>query len=193
MTGLPSESLFRSSSWSKRVSSPATPLVVSELSRLGRSLGQVVTILDTLAKSGVAFVAIKENIHVDGERNIQTRVMTERTREGLARARASGRKLGRPGAPPAVDIPRSDRRQPPAPDVGDPPRVIALAHLRLLRGLLAIGPREAGAPLLVVDRLHLGLRRCRPKIFTRRGPESLAEIPLDADKMPCHHGPRATR
>ena len=35
-------------------------LVVSELSRLGRSLGQIVTILDALAKAGVAFVALKE-------------------------------------------------------------------------------------------------------------------------------------
>ena len=69
------------------------------------------TILDALAKAGVAFVALKESIRVEGKRDIQTKVMTtlfalfaeverdlisERTREGLARARASGRKLGRP-------------------------------------------------------------------------------------------------
>ncbi len=86
-------------------------LIVSELSRLGRSLGQIVAILDTLAKAGIAFVALKENIRVVGKRDIQTKVMTtlfalfaeverdlifERTREGLAKARASGRKLGRP-------------------------------------------------------------------------------------------------
>ena len=86
-------------------------LVVSELSRLGRSLGQIVAILDALAKAGVAFVAQKETIRVEGKRDIQTKVMTtlfalfaeverdlisERTREGLAKARASGRKLGRP-------------------------------------------------------------------------------------------------
>ena len=83
-------------------------LIVSELSRLGRSLGQIVAILDALAKAGVAFVALKENIRVEGKRDIQTKVMTtlfaeverdlisERTREGLAKARASGRKLGRP-------------------------------------------------------------------------------------------------
>ena len=67
--------------------------------------------LDALAKAGVAFVALKENIRVEGKRDIQTKVMTtlfalfaeverdlisERTREGLAKARASGRKLGRP-------------------------------------------------------------------------------------------------
>ena len=56
-------------------------------------------------------MALKENIRVEGKRDIQTKVMTtffalfaeverdlisERTREGLARARSSGRKLGRP-------------------------------------------------------------------------------------------------
>ena len=86
-------------------------LVVSELSRLGRSLGQVVAVLDGLVKAGVAFIAIKENIRVEGKQDIQTKVMTtlfalfaeverdlisERTREGLAKARASGKKLGRP-------------------------------------------------------------------------------------------------
>ena len=38
---------------------PCDRLVVSELSRLGRSLGQIVTILAALAKAGVAFVALK--------------------------------------------------------------------------------------------------------------------------------------
>ena len=67
-------------------------LVVSELSRLGRSLGQIVAILDALAKAGVAFVAMKENIRIEGQRDL----ISERTREGLAKARASGQKLGRP-------------------------------------------------------------------------------------------------
>ena len=54
---------------------------------------------------------MKENIRIEGQRDIQTKVMTtlfalfaeverdlisERTREGLAQARASGQKLGRP-------------------------------------------------------------------------------------------------
>ena len=41
-------------------------LVGSKLSRLGRSLDQIVAIPDALAKAGVAFVAIKENIRVEG-------------------------------------------------------------------------------------------------------------------------------
>ena len=43
----------------------ADRLVVSELSRLGRSLGQIVAILDALAKADVAFVALKEHIRVE--------------------------------------------------------------------------------------------------------------------------------
>ncbi len=99
-------------------------LVVSELSRLGRSLGQIVAILDALAKQGVRFVAIKENIRVEGKQDIQTKVMTtlfalfaeverdlisERTREGLAKARESGKKLGRPKG--ALGVSRLDGKE----------------------------------------------------------------------------------
>ena len=99
-------------------------LVVSELSRLGRSLGQIVAILDALATADVAFVALKEHIRVEGPRDIQTKVMTtlfalfaeverdliaERTREGLARARASGKKLGRPKG--ALGVSRLDGKE----------------------------------------------------------------------------------
>ena len=38
-----------------------------------RSLGQIVAILDALAKAGVTFVAFKENIRVEGKRDIQTK------------------------------------------------------------------------------------------------------------------------
>ena len=99
-------------------------VVVSELSRLGRSLGQIVAILDALAKADVAFVALKEHIRVEGTRDIQTTVMTtlfalfaeverdlisERTREGLAQARASGKKLGRPKG--ALGVSRLDGKE----------------------------------------------------------------------------------
>ncbi len=86
-------------------------LVVSEMSRLGRSLGQVIGIVDTLVKRKIAFIAVKENIRFEGKQDMQTKVMvalfalfaeverdliSERTKEGLAKARASGKKLGRP-------------------------------------------------------------------------------------------------
>lgn len=86
-------------------------LIVSELSRLGRSVGQVVTLVDNLIKAGVRLTAVKERIDINGDRDIQTKVMvtmfslfaeierdliSERTKQGLAAARAKGRRLGRP-------------------------------------------------------------------------------------------------
>jgi DNA invertase Pin-like site-specific DNA recombinase len=86
-------------------------LVVSELSRLGRSLGQVIQLVDELVKRKVRFTAIKEGIRFEGRQDLQTKVMvalfglfaeverdliSERTKEGLVAARARGRLLGRP-------------------------------------------------------------------------------------------------
>ena len=86
-------------------------LLVSELSRLGRSLGQVIQIVDTLVHHKIRFIAIKEGIELDGKQDLQTKVMvalfglfaeverdliSERTKEGLAAARAQGKMIGRP-------------------------------------------------------------------------------------------------
>lgn len=86
-------------------------LIVSELSRLARSVGQIAIIVDTLRDNGVRFISIKENMDLNGKRDIQTKVMitmfslfaeierdliSERTKEGLDRARAQGKLLGRP-------------------------------------------------------------------------------------------------
>ena len=86
-------------------------LLVSELSRLGRSLGQVIHIVDTLVHRKIRFIAIKEGIELDGKQDLQTKVLValfglfaeverdliaERTKEGMAAARAQGKMLGRP-------------------------------------------------------------------------------------------------
>ena len=86
-------------------------LIVSELSRIGRSVGQIVRTVEALIKGKVCFIAVKEGIWLDEERNSQTQAMvrmfgllaeTDRelvsihTREGLDTARGKGKKLGRP-------------------------------------------------------------------------------------------------
>jgi DNA invertase Pin-like site-specific DNA recombinase len=92
---------------------PGDTLVVAELSRLGRSLGEVVQTVDRLAAARVGLVTLKEHIRIppNGERDLASKVMVStfalmaelerdllsaRTRAGLARARAEGKALGRP-------------------------------------------------------------------------------------------------
>ena len=86
-------------------------LIVSELNRIGRALGQIVRTVEALIKGKVCFIAVKEGIWLDEERNSQTQGMVRifgllaeadrelvsiHTREGLAAARGKGKKLGRP-------------------------------------------------------------------------------------------------
>jgi DNA invertase Pin-like site-specific DNA recombinase len=86
-------------------------LVVCELSRMGRSVGEIITTVDTLVKKKIRFIAVKEGIRLNGSQDMQTKVMVTmfslfaeierdlismRTKEGLAAAKASGKKLGRP-------------------------------------------------------------------------------------------------
>ncbi len=86
-------------------------LIVSELSQIGRSVGQIVRTVEALIKGKGRFIAVKEGIWLDEERNSQTQAMVRifgllaeadrelvsiHTREGLAAARGKGKKLGRP-------------------------------------------------------------------------------------------------
>lgn len=86
-------------------------LIVSELSRMGRSVGEVIGVVDSLAKNKIGFVSIKESLHLHGPQDMQSKIIVTlfslfaeierelislRTKEGLAAARASGKRLGRP-------------------------------------------------------------------------------------------------
>lgn len=90
---------------------PGDTLIVSELSRIGRSVGQIVRTVDALVKGKIRFIAVKEGICLDEERNSETQAMikifgllaqtdrdlvTVHTKEGLVAARGKGKKLGRP-------------------------------------------------------------------------------------------------
>ena len=86
-------------------------LIVSELSRMGRSVGEIITTVDTLVQQRIRLLAIKEGIRLEGKQDLQSTVMVTlfglfaeiervlismRTKEGLAAARAAGTQLGRP-------------------------------------------------------------------------------------------------
>jgi len=84
-------------------------IICSELSRLGRSLFMIMSILNHLMTNGVRIWTIKDNYRLGD--NIQSKVLafafglsaeiereliSQRTKEALARKRAEGQVLGRP-------------------------------------------------------------------------------------------------
>jgi putative DNA-invertase from lambdoid prophage Rac len=83
-------------------------LVVWRLDRLGRSLRHLILLLDELSALGVAFVSLNEGIdtstpagrlqlHILGAiAEFERERIRERVKLGLNRAKAQGRKLGRP-------------------------------------------------------------------------------------------------
>jgi DNA invertase Pin-like site-specific DNA recombinase len=83
-------------------------LVVWRLDRLGRNLRHLILLLDEMSAIGVAFVSLAEGIdattpagrlqlHILGAiAEFEKARIAERVKAGLARARAQGRRLGRP-------------------------------------------------------------------------------------------------
>lgn len=85
-------------------------LIVAELSRLGRSLVEVLEVLNILADKNVAVYSVKENFQLNGKDltskvmrtmlalfgEIERDLISFRTKEGLVAARAKGAILGRP-------------------------------------------------------------------------------------------------
>jgi len=112
-----SEKISGMKSWKKRKLydvvqrlNPDDILIVPELSRLGRSLVNVLDILNELSDKQVRVYSVKEDFQLNGD-DMQSKVMrtmlglfaeierdliSARTKEGLAAARAKGRMLGRP-------------------------------------------------------------------------------------------------
>ena len=90
---------------------PDDTLIVSELSRLGRSTSEVIDIVNELIDKEIKFIAIKQGLNIVGKHNMQSKVMvtmfslfaelerdiiSERTKAALAAKKAGGKKLGKP-------------------------------------------------------------------------------------------------
>lgn len=90
-------------------------LIVAELSRLGRSLSQIIKLVDEILQKNINFIAVKEGIELlDGKQDLKSKVMvtmfglfaeierdliSQRTKEGLEAAKAKGKLIGRPKGP----------------------------------------------------------------------------------------------
>lgn len=84
-------------------------LIVAELSRLGRNMFETLDIINTLGKSGVKIIFVRQpELSTDGPQTklllaiysyfaeTEREFISTRTKQGLAAAKASGKMLGRP-------------------------------------------------------------------------------------------------
>ena len=128
-------------------------LVVWRLDRLGRNLKHLVTLLEDVQAVGIAFVSLNEGIDcTTAAGRLQLHVLAalaeferariaERVRAGLARVRASGKRLGRPGASVAMtDLARTAHLS-----VRDAAAVLGVSRSVVHRARLSQKPLESAS------------------------------------------------
>lgn len=86
-------------------------LIVTELSRIGRSTGEVIMLVNKLVEQGVRLIVIKQKLDLQDKQDMTAKIMitlfslfaelerdliSVRTKEALAAKKAQGKKLGKP-------------------------------------------------------------------------------------------------
>jgi len=86
-------------------------LIISELSRLGRSTSEVIDIVNELMEKKIGFVAIKQNLNITNKLDMSSKIIvtmfslfaelerdiiSERTKQALQAKKANGKILGKP-------------------------------------------------------------------------------------------------
>ena len=128
-------------------------LVVWRLNRLGRNLKHLVTLLEDVQAIGIAFVSLGEGIDcTTAAGRLQLHVLAalaeferariaERVRAGLARVRASGKRLGRPG----TDVATTDLLRTGHLSVRDAAGVLGVSRSVVHRARLSQKPLESAS------------------------------------------------
>jgi putative DNA-invertase from lambdoid prophage Rac len=90
---------------------PVDSLIVSELSRLGRSTSEVIELVNEMIKRKINLISIKQGLRISSKMDMQTKVVvtmfslfaelerdiiSERTKAALAGKKANGVRLGKP-------------------------------------------------------------------------------------------------
>jgi DNA invertase Pin-like site-specific DNA recombinase len=104
---------------------PGDALLVTELSRLGRSTGQVINLIDELVNQGIRIVVAKQNLTLGKMQNdiqslamitllslfaeMERMMISHRTKEALATKKAQGIVLGKPVGTIQISIYDQDR------------------------------------------------------------------------------------
>jgi DNA invertase Pin-like site-specific DNA recombinase len=106
---------------------PGDTLLVTELSRLGRSTGQVITLIDRFVQLGIRIIVIKHHLTLDRTQDdlqsltlitllslfteMERIMISRRTKEALAAKKALGISLGKPKGTLQASIYDTDRQR----------------------------------------------------------------------------------
>ncbi|HEX3885408.1 MAG TPA: recombinase family protein [Stellaceae bacterium] len=141
-------------------------LVVWKLDRLGRSLSHLIEVMQTLGEQGVGFQSMSEAIdtttaggrlvfHMMGAlAEFERSLIAERTRAGMAAAKARGEAVGRPPKLTRTQVEHARRLiKTKSESVTSVARSLRVSRATLYRALLT---REASAPGTVASHCHSG-------------------------------------